>query len=396
MDPIFQLKSDPHFATNAIHVGQEPEQWSSRAIVPPISMSSIFKQKSAEDNSGYFYSRMANPTRDCLERCIASLEKGKYGLCFASGVTAVDCITHNLKSGEHVICGDDVYGGTNEFFRVIASRMGIDASYVDPTNPLNIKKAIKPTTRLVWVETPTNPTLKVVDIAAVAKILKEYKEIMFVVDNTFMTPYFQQPLTLGADVVVHSLSKYMNGHADIVMGALVTNDVDIYEKLKYVQITAGLIPSPFDCYLVNRGLKTLHLRMKEHMRNGMAVAKFLESHPCVTKVIFPGLPSHPQHELAKKQCSGMTGMVSFHIKGGLNEAEAFLSKLKVITLSGSLGSTGSLAELPAIMTHAAVPKAERLALGMTDSFIRLSIGLESTEDILNDLDQALKSAVGNF
>jgi len=393
MEPIFQGKRDAHFGTNAIHVGQEPEQWKSMAVVPPISMSSTFKQEYAGDESGYVYSRSANPTRDCLEKCIASLENGKYGLCFASGLAATDCITHSLKHGDHIICGDDVYGGTNRYFRNVAARMGLEASFVDPTNPLNIKNAIKPTTRLVWVETPTNPIMKIIDIAAVAKILKAYEAIMFVVDNTFMTPYFQLPLSLGADVVMHSLTKYMNGHSDAVMGALVTSNDEIYQKLKYMQNSAGLVPSPFDCYLVNRGLKTLHLRMREHMRNGMAVAKFLEKHPCVTKVIYPGLPSHPQHELVKKQCSGMTGMVSFYLKGGLNESKAFLSKLKVITLAESLGGFESLAELPAIMTHSSVPEADREVLGITNSFIRLSIGLEATEDLLNDLDQALKSSV---
>lgn len=393
MDGDFGAKTDPHFATKAIHVGQDPEQWSTMAVVPPISMSSTFKKTTAGDESGYVYSRSANPTRNVLETCIAALENGKYGLCFASGLAATQCITHLLEKGDHIICCDDIYGGTNRFFRCLASRMGIEVDFVDASDVKNVQNAIKKNTKMVWVETPTNPTMKLIDIAGTAKVVKAQKDIIYVVDNTFMSPYFQQPLSLGADIAMHSMSKYMNGHSDVVMGAIVTSNNELYDRLKFFQNAAGLIPSPFDCYLVNRGLKTLHLRMEGHMENGLAVAKFLEKHPSVTKVIHPGLPSHPQHQLAKRQCSGYSGMVSFYLKGGLTESKKFLSHLKIFTLAESLGGFESLAELPSIMTHASVPEADREKLGISDSLIRLSVGLESIPDLLRDLDEALLAAV---
>ncbi|GAB6028914.1 hypothetical protein CHUAL_004713 [Chamberlinius hualienensis] len=384
---------DPHFATNAIHVGQEPEQWNSMAVVPPISLSSTFKQVEAGKEDGYVYSRSGNPTRTCLEKCVAVLEGAKYGLCCPSGLAATDLVTHILHAGDHIICSDDVYGGTGRYFRNASLAHGIETSFVDASNVDEFKKAIQKNTRAVWLESPTNPTMKITDIAAIAKLVKSHENIFLVVDNTFLTPVFQQPLNLGADIVMHSLTKYMNGHSDVVMGAIATNRDDLYEKLKYLQNAIGLVPSPFDCFLVNRGLKTLHVRMKEHMRNGIAVATFLESHPCVTKVLYPGLPSHPQHELAKRQSSGCSGMVSFYIKGGIEESKTFLQHLKIFTLAESLGGFESLAELPAIMTHASVPKEHREMLGLSDSLVRLSVGLESTEDLLDDLDQALKAAV---
>ncbi|OWF35533.1 cystathionine gamma-lyase-like [Mizuhopecten yessoensis] len=390
------LKPFQHFATNAIHAGQEPEQWACKAVVPMISMSTTFKQEGPGQHCGYEYSRSGNPTRNCLEQCIASIEGAKYGMVFSSGLATTTAITHLLKVGDHIVSMNDLYGGTNRYFKQVASRNGIETSFVDCTVPEKVAAAIKPNTRMVWMETPTNPTMQLVDIEAVVNVVKKVKaadqDIFVVVDNTFMSSYFQRPLSLGADIVMHSLTKYMNGHSDSVMGALATNNQVYSDRLRFLQNAFGPVPSPFDCYLVNRGLKTLHVRMKEHMKNGLAVAHFLEKHPCVVKVIHPGLPSHPQHELAKRQMRGFSGMVSFYIKGGLNEASIFLKKLKVFTLAESLGGFESLAELPSVMTHASVPAEEREQLGITDNLIRLSVGLEDEVDLLDDLDQALKSA----
>uniref|UniRef100_A0A4D5R9J9 cystathionine gamma-lyase n=1 Tax=Scolopendra viridis TaxID=118503 RepID=A0A4D5R9J9_SCOVI len=392
MEPKCERPLDNQFATKAIHVGQKPEQWKSMAIVPPISLATTFKQFSPGEHAGFDYARSGNPTRNCLEDCLAALDNGSYALCFASGTAASMTICHLLKAGDHIICMHDVYGGTNRLFRMVMNEMGIETSFVDCTNIKNIENAIQNKTKMIWIETPSNPTLQIVDIKGVAE-LKKKKDILLVVDNTFMTSYFQRPLELGADIVDYSLTKYMNGHTDCVMGAIVTNNKDIYEKLKFLQNAIGAVPSPFDCFLVNRGLKTLHLRMREHMKNGLAVAAFLEKHPLVEKVIHPGLPSHPQHELALKQCSGFSGMTSFYLKGGLTETQKFLQNLKLITLAESLGGYESLAEHPALMTHATVPEEQRRQLKITDNLIRLSIGLESVEDIKADLDQALKNAV---
>lgn len=384
----------PHFGTNAIHEGQDPHQWNSRAVVPPISLSTTFKQDApGVMNEGYEYSRSANPTRGVTERCIASLENGKDCLLFSSGLGATTAITHLLSQGEHIVAMEDLYGGTNRYFRKVASKFGIETTFVDATVAENVKNALKPNTRMVWVETPTNPTLKMSDIKAICEMAHQQPNVFVVVDNTFMTPYFQRPLDLGADLVLHSLTKYMNGHSDVVMGAVATSNDSLCEKLRFLQNAIGPVPSPFDCFLVNRGLKTLHVRMREHQKNGMAVAKFLESNPRVVKVIHPGLPSHPQYELGKRQCRGYSGMVTFYIKGAEQEAKTFLSSLKVFTLAESLGGYESLAEHPAIMTHASVCKEEREVLGIHDNLIRLSVGLEDEEDLLADLQQALEKAV---
>lgn len=378
------------FATEAIHAGQDPAKWKHRAVVPPISLSSTFQQFAPAEHAGFEYSRSGNPTRQCLEECIASLEKAKYALCFASGLAATLSVTHLLSAGDHIICFDDLYGGTNRYFRTCASRMGIEPTFVDMRDINNIRKAIQKNTKMIWIETPTNPTMKLVDIQAVSDLLKNYPNIISVVDNTFMSSYFQKPLTLGVHISMHSLTKYMNGHSDVVMGAIATNDEKIYQQMKYLQNSLGTVPSPFDCFLVNRGLKTLHVRMERHMENGLMVAKFLENHKAVEKVIYPGLESHPQYELAKKQCSGNSGMVSFYVKGGLDEARKFIKALKVFLLAESLGSIESLAEIPSLMTHASVPIKDREALGISDNLIRLSVGIESIKDILHDLDQALQ------
>jgi len=392
------FKPFPNFATDVIHEGQEPEQWNSRAVVPPLSTATTFKQFAPAEHAGFEYSRSGNPTRVCLEKCLAAAEGAKHGQCYASGLAAITTATHLLKAGDHVICMDDVYGGTNRYFNKCASNLGVDISMVDCVNVANVTKALKPNTKMVWIETPTNPTLKLVDIAAVCQAVKAEcsdwpVKPFVVVDNTFMSAYFQRPLSLGADIVMHSLSKYMNGHTDVIMGALIMNDDSLNERLRFLQNSLGTVPGPFDCYLVNRGMKTLPVRMREHMKNGLIVAKWLEEHAAVEKVVHPGLKSHPQYELGKKQMVGYSGMCIFYIKGGLKEANTFLKALKIFTLAESLGGYESLIELPSLQTHASVPEEQRLKLGITDNMIRLSVGLEDSEDLIKDLDQALKVAV---
>eukprot|EP00071_Canis_lupus_P042782 XP_022276339.1 cystathionine gamma-lyase isoform X2 [Canis lupus familiaris] len=341
---------------------------------------------------GFEYSRSGNPTRNCLEKAVAALDGAKYSLAFASGLAATVTITHLLKAGDQIICMDDVYGGTNRYFRQVASEFGLKITFVDCSKIKLLEAAITPETKLVWIETPTNPSLKMIDIEACAHTVHKRGDIILVVDNTFMSAYFQRPLALGADICMYSATKYMNGHSDVVMGLVSVNSESLHNRLRFLQNSIGAVPSPVDCYLCNRGLKTLHVRMEKHFENGMAVAQFLESNPRVEKVIYPGLPSHPQHELAKRQCTGCPGMITFYIKGTLVHAEAFLKHLKLFTLAESLGGYESLAELPAIMTHASVPKSDRDVLGISDTLIRLSVGLEDKKDLLEDLDQALKAA----
>uniref|UniRef100_G3P4B3 Cystathionine gamma-lyase n=1 Tax=Gasterosteus aculeatus aculeatus TaxID=481459 RepID=G3P4B3_GASAC len=335
------------FATEAIHVGQEPEQWKSMAVVPPISLSTTFKQLTPGNHAGYEYSRSGNPTRNCLETAVAALDGAKYCIAVASGLAATVTITHLLKSGDGIVCMDDVYGGTNRYFQRIATEGGLEVSFADFTKKELLKAALKANTKLVWIETPTNPTMKVVDIKACSELVHEYnKDIVVVVDNTFMSAYFQRPLALGADICMYSATKYMNGHSDVVMGLASMNRDDLYERLKFLQNALGCVPSPFDCFLCNRGLKTLHLRMERHFKNAMAAAKFLEADPRVERVVFPGLASHPQHEVMKKQCTGCPGMITFYIKGKLEHASAFLSNLKLFAIAESLGGYESLAEHP--------------------------------------------------
>uniref|UniRef100_A0A673KNL5 Cystathionine gamma-lyase n=1 Tax=Sinocyclocheilus rhinocerous TaxID=307959 RepID=A0A673KNL5_9TELE len=343
---------------------------------------------------GFEYSRSGNPTRNCLERAVAALDGAQYCMALASGLAATLTITHLFKAGDGILCMNDVYGGTNRYFRKIAAEVGFDVSFADLSKIVEIKAALKPNTKMVWIETPTNPTMKVVDIQGCADIVHEYnKDIIVVVDNTFMSAYFQRPLALGADICMYSATKYMNGHSDVVMGLISLNRDDLYERLKFLQNGLGAVPSPFDCYMCNRGLKTLHLRMKQHFKNAMAAAQFLEADPRVDRVIFPGLPSHPQHELTKRQCTGCPGMITFYIKGKLEHASTFLSNLKLFALAESLGGYESLAEHPASMTHASVSEDERKELGISDMLVRLSVGLEDEEDIIADLDQALAAAV---
>lgn len=381
------------FATEAIHVGQEPEQWKSMAVVPPISLSTTFKQQGPGNHAGFEYSRSGNPTRNCLEKAVAALDGGKYCIAVASGLAATVTITHMLKVGDGIVCMDDVYGGTNRYFQRIAAELGLEVCFVDCTKPAQLKAALKANTKLLWIETPTNPTMKVVDIKACSEVAHEYnKDIVVVVDNTFMSAYFQRPLALGADICMYSATKYMNGHSDVVMGLASMNRDDLYERLKFLQNALGCVPSPFDCFLCNRGLKTLHLRMERHFKNAMAAAKFLEADSRVERVIFPGLPSHPQHDVMKRQCTGCPGMITFYIKGQLEHASAFLSNLKLFAIAESLGGYESLAEHPALMTHASVPEKERVVLGISDTLIRLSVGLEDEVDIIEDLEQALSAA----
>ncbi|XP_077498521.1 cystathionine gamma-lyase-like [Amblyomma americanum] len=382
-----------HFDTNAVHAGQEPDQWTSRALVPPISLATTFKQRAPAEPFQFRYSRSGNPTRRCLEDCLAALEHAKYALTYASGLAATHNLTHLLNVGDHVVSFDDLYGGTNRLFRNCLIPRGFEVTFVDATDLGKLDAALKPNTKLVWLETPSNPTMKVVDIKGVCEVVRRKCKAIVAVDNTFMSCYFQKPLQLGADVSVHSLTKYANGHSDVIMGAICTNDKEITDRLRFLQNAAGAVPSPFDCYLVNRGLKTLHIRMERHMENGLKVAKFLDAHPLVEKVIHPSLPSHPQHEVAKRQCSGFSGMLTFLIKGGLKESTIFLKNLKLITLGESLGSIHSLVELPVVMTHATVPEDQRKRLGITDNMIRLSVGIENADDLINDIDQALKKAI---
>ncbi|XP_037939260.1 cystathionine gamma-lyase [Teleopsis dalmanni] len=380
------------FATKAIHVGQDPEQWNCMSVIPPISLSTTYKQDGPAEHRGFEYSRSGNPTRNVLERCLAALDNAKFGLTFASGLGATTTVLTMLSTGDHVIVGDDVYGGTNRLIRQVISRMGIDFTFVDPTDLVTFKSAIKVNTKLVWIETPTNPLIKVADIVAISKLCHESGNIIVAVDNTFLTSYFQRPLELGADLVCYSLTKYMNGHTDVVMGGITLNCEKLYNRLKFLQNAAGIIPSPFDCFLVNRSLKTLSIRMEQHHKNSVLVATFLESHEFVEKVLHPSLPSHPQHKIALQQTYGYSGVFSFYIKGKLEHSKAFLRALKIFALAESLGGYESLAELPSVMTHASVPLEDRQKLGINDSLIRLSVGLEDSDDLINDLSCALEVA----
>ncbi len=380
------------FSTRAIHAGQEPDP-TTGAIMTPVYLTSTYVQESPGVHKGWEYSRTHNPTRKAYENCMASLEGGKHGFAFASGCAATTTILHLLKQGDHVIAGDDMYGGTFRLFDKVLKNNGIEFSYIDLTKAENFKNAVKPNTKLVWLETPTNPTLKLVDIKAIALVAAQ-KGIITVVDNTFMSPYFQRPLALGADIVVHSATKYIGGHSDVVGGIAVTNRSDLAEKLAFLSNSMGGIGSAFDAFLCLRSLKTLPLRMKAHEKNAIAIADFLESHAKVAKVIYPGLKSHPQHTLAKEQMLGMGGMITFLIKGGLPAARTFLESVNVFALAESLGGVESLIEHPAIMTHASVPAEMRKALGIDDSLIRLSVGVEDLEDLLQDLKQAFDKING--
>jgi cystathionine gamma-lyase len=373
--------------TLAIHGGQHPEPVTG-AVMPPISQASTYAQKAPGDHTGFEYSRTHNPTRYALERAIASLEGGRYGLAFASGCAATMTIAQLFDAGSHIVSVDDVYGGTFRQFDKVMSRRGQRFSWVDPTRTDAIEAAIGPDTKLVWVETPTNPMLKLADIAAIAAVCKR-RGVLLAVDNTFASPILQRPLDLGADLVMHSTTKYVGGHSDVVGGAVVTRDAGLAERLAFLQNSCGAVPGPMDCYLTLRGIKTLALRMARHCDNATAIATWLERHPKITRVIYPGLASHPQHELAARQMSRPGGMISAYVAGDLAATKRMLSRMRVFTLAESLGGVESLIEHPAIMTHASVPPDKRQALGIHDGFIRLSVGIEHVDDLIGDLAQAL-------
>lgn len=375
------------FETRAIHAGQEPDP-TTGAIMTPVYLTSTYVQSSPGVHKGYEYSRTHNPTRKSYEACIASLEGGTHGFAFASGLSATLTVMHMLKAGDHVIAGDDMYGGTFRLFDKVLRHNGQEFTYVDLTRPENLEAAIRPNTKMVWLETPTNPMLKLVDIEKLSNIAKA-KGLLVAVDNTFMSPFYQRPLELGADIVVHSSTKYINGHSDVVGGIAVVKDQALADRLGFLSNAMGPVASPFDSFLAMRSLKTLSVRMRAHSENAMAIAQYLEKHPKVERAIYPGLPSHPHHELAKKQMSGFGGMVSFVIKGDLPQARTFLESVRIFSLAESLGGVESLVNHPTIMTHASVPAETRMALGITNALIRLSVGIETQKDLLSDLEQAL-------
>ncbi|MBX3033728.1 MAG: cystathionine gamma-synthase [Bdellovibrionaceae bacterium] len=385
-----KMSQDYGFSTRAIHAGQSPDP-TTGAIMTPVYLTSTYVQESPGVHKGWEYSRTHNPTRRAYENCLASLESGRFGFAFASGCAATTTVLHMLKAGDHVIAGDDMYGGTFRLFDKVLRHHGIEFSYVDLTKNENFKAALKPNTKLVWLETPTNPTLKLVDIRNIAQQAKG-RDVLTVVDNTFMSPYFQRPLELGADLVVHSATKYIGGHSDVVGGVVATDREDLAEKLAFLSNSMGAVASPFDSFMCLRSLKTLPLRMRAHAENAMAIAQYLEKHPKVTKVLYPGLASHPQHALAREQMSGFGGMITFYIEGGMESARRFLENVRVFALAESLGGVESLIEHPAIMTHASVPAETRKALGIDDSLIRISVGIEDLNDLLKDLDHAFQKA----
>ena len=375
------------FATRAIHAGQEPDP-TTGATIFPIYQTSTYTQAGLGENKGFEYSRSGNPTRAALETCLASLEGARYGLAFASGLAAENCIVTTLRPGDHIVAGDDLYGGTYRLFERLARPMGIAISYVPARDTAAYAAAMTPNTKFVWLETPTNPLLSLVDIAAVAEIAHA-GNARVVVDNTFASPYNQQPLALGADIVFHSTTKYLNGHSDVIGGAIMTSDQEIYEALAFYQNAAGGVPGAFDCWLVMRGVKTLAVRMRQHEENALAIAHFLSNHPKVRAVFYPGLPSHPDYELAQRQMRGPGGMVSFDMKGGLPAVKRMVKKLRVFALAESLGGIESLCCHPASMTHASIPAQLREARGITDTLVRLSVGIEDAKDLIDDLKTAL-------
>ena len=378
-----------HFGTRAIHAGQTPDP-STGAIMTPIYATSTYVQESPGVHKGYEYSRSQNPTRMAYERCVADLEGGTAGFAFASGLAAMATILDTLDTGSHVVCGDDLYGGTFRLFERVRKRSaGLDFTFVDMSVPGRIEAAVTPKTRMLWIETPSNPLLKLCNIAQIASFAKS-RGIVTVADNTFASPYIQRPLESGFDLIVHSATKYLNGHSDIVGGiAVVGPNQELSDKLKFLQNAVGAIAGPFDSFLALRGLKTLHLRMQRHCENALQLAQWLEQHPRVERVIYPGLASHPQHDLAKKQMSGFGGMISMYLQGDIENARKFLEKCRIFALAESLGGVESLIEHPAIMTHASMPQDQRNAVGITETLVRLSVGVEDVRDLQSDLESAL-------
>ncbi|MFP9059232.1 cystathionine gamma-synthase [Natrialbaceae archaeon A-chndr2] len=385
-DDQFQIE------TRSIHAGQKPDE-ETGALMTPIFANSTYEQDAPGDHRGYEYSRTGNPTRTDLEENLASLEGADYGRCFASGMGAINTVCNLLESGDHVVTGNDVYGGTHRIFTQVYDQYEIEFTFVDMTDLEAIEAAFQDNTELLWLETPTNPLMSVVDIEGAAAIADEHNAIS-VIDNTFATPYLQRPLELGADVVSHSLTKYLGGHSDVVGGALLTNDPELDERFGFYQNAVGATPGPFDCFLVLRGTKTLPVRMDRHCDNARAIAEWLDGHPDVDQVYYPGLEDHPGHDIAARQMDDFGGMLSFELDGTLEQASTVVEETEVFTLAESLGGVESLIEQPAPMTHAAIPREERLEAGLTDSLIRVSVGIEHVDDLIGDLEQAIDVALG--
>ena len=376
------------FDTKIVRAGIEPDP-TTGAIVPPIYQTATYVLPEVGRDLGFDYTRSANPTREILENNLATIEGGRFGTCFSSGMSAVDSVLKLLKKGDHVVCSDDVYGGVSRHFNNILVNYGLTFTYVDSSNPENVGNAITSETKLFWMETPTNPLLKITDLNAISKIAKKH-QILFGVDSTFATPVFLRPFEFGADIVMHSTTKYISGHNQIIGGIIITNDEEIHERMKFVQKTIGAVPSPFDCWLTLLGVKTLHLRMHRHASNAQAVAEFLESHPQVEKITYPGLKSHPQYGVAKEQMDGFSGMISFELKGEIPAGITVMNNVKLCSLAESLGAVETMITHPASMTHVDVPVEERHARGLTDGLVRISVGIEDPEDIIDDLKQALE------
>ena len=376
--------------TKVVHAGLKPDP-TTGSILPPIYQTATYVLEKVGQDKGFDYTRSSNPTRQTMEEHLAAIDNGKYGAAFASGMAAVDSCLKLLKAGDHVICSDDVYGGVSRHFNQVLVNYDLHFSYVDSSDPVNVENAIQPTTKMIWIETPTNPLLKVTDLEAVGKIAKNH-DLIYGVDSTFATPVFLRPLEFGADLVMHSTSKYLSGHNQLIGGVVITNREDLFEHLKFVQKTIGAVPSPFDCWLTILGIKTLDLRMKKHTENAQSVAEFLVGHPKIGSVTYPGLPSHPMHHVAKEQMSGFSGMISFELTGGTTAGKKVMNAVQLIQLAESLGSVETMITHPATMTHGDVPKEERLARGLTDGLVRLSVGIENVNDIIHDLEIALEKA----
>ena len=375
------------FDTKVVRSGISPDP-STGAIVPPIYQSATYVLEEVGKDKGYDYTRASNPTREMLENNLAALDGGKYGICYSSGMAAVDSVMKLLKSGDHIICSDDVYGGVSRLYNNLLVNYDLTFTYVNSSNPQEVEDAIQDNTKLIWIETPTNPLLKITDLDAVGKIAKKHG-ILYGVDSTFSTPALLRPLEFGADITMHSTTKYLSGHNQIIGGILITNDDELSEKFKFIQKTVGAVPSPFDCWLTLLGIKTLSLRVTRHCENAQVIAEFLEAHPKVERVTYPGLPSHPQYDIAKDQMDGFSGMISMELKGGIPAGISLMNGLELCSLAESLGAVETMITHPATMTHADVPKDERLARGLTDGLVRLSVGIEDKEDIIADLNQAL-------
>ena len=376
--------------TKIVRASTKPDE-ATGAVVPPIFQTATYVLEEVGKDKGFDYTRASNPSRQLLEQHLAEIEGVDYGVCFSSGMSAVDSVLKLLKAGDHVICSDDVYGGVSRHFNEVLIHYGLEFTYVNSSNPEEVENAVKSNTKLLWIETPTNPLLKITDLNAMNDIAKK-NNLLFGVDATFSTPVFLRPIEFGADIVMHSTTKYLSGHNQIIGGAILTNDKKIFDKMKFIQKTIGAVPSPFDCFLVMLGLRTLHLRMERHNSNAQSVAEFLESHPKVSRVAYPGLKSDPGHHIAKEQMLGFSGMISFELKGGIPSGKNLMNSVKLCLLAESLGSVETMITHPATMTHADVPAVERHARGLTDGLVRLSVGIENKEDIIDDLKQALEKA----